>query len=70
MLDESVVGELAGSGKPVHAFADFEENLSVVDDTLELVLLHDNGDSHLPVVVHRSVEVFDVDHYVFCIWSG
>jgi hypothetical protein len=43
MLDESIVGELASLGKTVQAFTDFDENMSVVNKRLELVLLHDAG---------------------------
>jgi hypothetical protein len=43
MLHESIVGELAGFGKTVHAFADFDVNVSVVDEVLVLVLLHEAG---------------------------
>jgi hypothetical protein len=31
MLDESIVGELTSPGKIVHAFADSDESMSVVD---------------------------------------
>jgi hypothetical protein len=43
MLDESIVGELAGLGKAVHAFADFDKNVSVVDGMLELVFFMITG---------------------------
>jgi hypothetical protein len=32
MLDESIVGELASLGNAVHAFTDFDKNMSVVDE--------------------------------------
>jgi hypothetical protein len=59
ILDESVVGELASLGKTVDAVADFDENVSVVDEGLELILLHDagidfDGDAHVLVIFHRS----------------
>jgi hypothetical protein len=69
MLDEYIVGELSGLGKTIHAFADFNENEFVMDEVLELVTLHEagwndvDGDSHILVLVHGSVEVFDVDHH-------
>jgi hypothetical protein len=58
MLYESIVGELAGLGKTVHAFVDFDDNVSAVDEVLMLVLLHDAGRndfdwvSHVFVLVH------------------
>jgi hypothetical protein len=75
MLDESIVGELASLGKTVHSFADFNEDVSIVDEGLELVLFHDAGgnyfdwDSHVLVVLHGSVqvEVFDVDRHELCV---
>jgi hypothetical protein len=78
MLDESIVDERASMGKTVYAFADLDENMSVVDEGLELVLLHDagwndfDGDSHIFVIVSGSVQVkyFDVDRREFCIGSG
>jgi hypothetical protein len=73
-LDESIISKLAGMGKTVNASADLDENVSVVDEVLKLVLLHAgmirndfDGDSHVLVLVHGSVEVFDVDHHEFCI---
>jgi hypothetical protein len=77
ILDESIVSELASLGA-VHAFADFDDNVSVVYEGLELVLLHGvgrsdfDGDSHEVVLVHGSVQVeaFDVDRDEFCIESG
>jgi hypothetical protein len=67
-LDESIISKLAGMGKTVNASADLDENVSVVDEVLKLVLLHAgrndfDGDSHVLVLVHGSVEVFDVDHH-------
>jgi hypothetical protein len=53
-LDESIVAKLPGLGKTVHAFANLDENVSVVVEVLMLVLLHDDEDSHV-VVVHGSV---------------
>jgi hypothetical protein len=52
--------------------------VSVVDEGFELVLLHDagrndfDGDLHLLVMIHRSVEVevFDVDRHELYIGSG
>ena len=52
--------------------------MSVVDEGLGLVLLHDagrnnfDGDSHVSVMVHGSVQVkvFDVDRHEFCIGNG
>jgi hypothetical protein len=58
MLDESIVDELASLGKTVYALADFDENMSVVDEGLELVLFHatgrndSDGDSCVFVMVH------------------
>lgn len=56
--------------KPVHTFADIDENVTV--------LLRDadrydfGGDSDVLVMLHKSVEVdlFDVDSHELCIWSG
>jgi hypothetical protein len=58
MLDESIVGELTSFANTVHAFADFDENVSVVDEGLELVLLHDAGRNH-----------FNGDSHVLSYWS-
>jgi hypothetical protein len=52
--------------------------MSVVDEGIELVLLYDvgrndfDGDSHVFVMVHGSVQVrlFDVDRHGFCIGNG
>jgi hypothetical protein len=41
MFDESIVSEPTGLGQTVHAFSDFNEDVAVVDEVLELVLLHD-----------------------------
>jgi hypothetical protein len=65
-------------GNTVHAFADLDEKVSVADEGLELVLLHDaganifKGDSHVLVLLHGSVQVegFDVDRHKFCIGIG
>ena len=78
MLDESIVGDLTSLGKTVHVFMDLDDNMSVVDERLEQVLLHDagrnffDGDSHAFVIVHGSVriKVFDADRRAFCIRSG
>jgi hypothetical protein len=43
MLDELIVGELSSLRKAVHALADFDENMSVVDERSEIVLLHNAG---------------------------
>jgi hypothetical protein len=43
LLDVFIVGELGRLGKTVHAFVDFDDNTIVVDEELELVLLHDVG---------------------------
>jgi hypothetical protein len=46
-----------------------------MNEVLELVSLHEagrkdfDGDSHILVLDHGSVEVFDVDHHEFCIGS-
>jgi hypothetical protein len=69
MLDESIVCEFVSFGETVHTFADFDDNVSDVEEGLELVLLRDagrndfDGDSHVLVMVHRSVqvEVYEVD---------
>jgi hypothetical protein len=55
--------------KTVHAFADFAEDVSAMDDRLELISLHDAGRNgsdgvrHVRVLVYGSgqVEVFGVD---------
>ena len=77
-LDEFIVGELASPRETVHTLADFEESMFMVDEGLELVLLHDVGrddfdmDSHVFVTVHGSVQVkvFDVDRHEFGIGIG
>jgi hypothetical protein len=43
MLDEYIVGEFVDSGDTIHASAEFNEKESVVDEVLELLLLHDGG---------------------------
>jgi hypothetical protein len=52
MLDESIVGKLARLGKTVHAFVAFDDNMSVVDEGLELVLLHDAGRNDFDGIQH------------------
>ena len=39
MLGEAIVSELADLGKTVHTFADFNEDVAIVDEGCELVLL-------------------------------
>jgi hypothetical protein len=49
--------------KTVHAFADCNEDVSAMDQGLELILLHDagtsgsDGDGHVYVLAHGSGEV-------------
>ena len=69
---EAVVCKDAGLGKAVHAFADLNHDLVVVDEVGEFVLFHDVGgdvlhwDPHVLVLFHgrAEVEVFDVDGHV------
>jgi hypothetical protein len=37
------IGDDAGLAKAVHAFADFDEDMTVVDEIVELILLHYAG---------------------------
>ena len=60
---EVVIGNVAGLGEPIHAFADFDVDMLVVDEQGEIILLHDgDGDDgdwylHVFVFIHGSVEV-------------
>ena len=47
ILDKAIVSELADLGKTVHAFADFNEDVVIVDEVCELVLLNDTVGSDL-----------------------
>ena len=72
-LGEMVIGNVTSLGEPIHAFADFDINVLVVDKRGEIMLLHDGvGDDsnqypHLFVFIHGSVEVkvFDVASHEF-----
>ena len=65
VLDEAVVGDAAGLGKAVHAFPNFDVDVSIVDKGGEVVLGHDgvgddgDWDAHVGVVLglHRRVQV-------------
>lgn len=78
VLDKAFVRNLSGLGETVHAFADFNEDMSIVDKAGQLVLFHDasrngpDGDAHVFVMVHWSVEieVGDIDAAVGGIISG
>ncbi len=77
ILDDSIVGKLARLGETVHAFVGFDENMSVVNEGLELILLcmmqagmtmtgftfiqHGHGGI--------QVEVFHTNRHAFCIRS-
>ena len=75
---EAVIGNVAGLGEPIHAFADFNVDVLVVDERGEIILLHDgDGDDgdwylHVFVFIHGSVEVkvFDVAGHEFCVGCG
>jgi hypothetical protein len=40
MIREPFIGDDDGFGKAVHTFADFDEDITVVDEIMEFVLLH------------------------------
>ena len=73
MCFEAFVSDEAGVGKTVHAFADFDINVAVVDERVKVVLLHDDfgnlldGDAHVLVSGHgrTEVKVFEIDGHEF-----
>ena len=78
VLGEAFVCEDACLRKAVHAFADFGQDVVVVDEGLQLVLSHDvrwdifDGDPNILVARHwcAEVEIFDVDRHKLGVWSG
>ena len=78
VLDKAFVCKLSGLQETVHAFADLNEDMFIVDEAGQLVLFHDaigngpDGDAHVFVMVHGSVEieVEDVNAAVGGIISG
>ena len=63
VFDQTIGRDLARLWESVHAFADFDENESIVDEVGQLVLIHDTfrdgpyWDSHVLVAFHRRIEV-------------
>ena len=62
MLDELVIGKAAALWKTVHAFADFEEEVSIDDEARECVLFDDDIRQqggwypHIFLALHGGVE--------------
>ena len=78
VLLEAFIGEDASLGQTVHSFVDFNEDMVIPDEVMELVLVHDVGenvldrDLHVFVAHHGSVEVeiLDVNHHEACVFGG
>ena len=60
---KAVIGNASGLGEAVHALADFNEDVAIVLEGMELVEIHDgigddaSGNAHVFKVLHRCVEV-------------
>jgi hypothetical protein len=76
--NEAVVGDAAGLWEAVHSFADLDIDVPMVDERRKLVVLHDGvgddvqGDAHVLVLLHRSVEVevLQVAGHEASVWCG
>ena len=79
-LLEVIIGNAASLGKAVHTLADFHIDMAFVDETVELVMVHDlcgdgrHGDAHIGIVMRlhgcAEVEIFEVAHHALPIWDG
>lgn len=76
--NKGIIGDLAGLGKTIHALADFDIYVAVVDERAEVVLVEDgfgdegNGNHHVLIPVHGGIEVkiFDVHGHELGIGRG
>ena len=77
-FDQEFLCDHARLGKAVHAAANFQVDLAVVDLVHQVVLVDDllwydvNGQEHIFVAFHggAQVEVFDIDNHEFGIRGG
>jgi len=75
-----VIGNLASLREAIHPTANFNIDMTIVDNGVEIVVLHDvrrkdcNWDAHVGIVggLHggAQVEIFEVTHHVFGTGGG
>jgi len=79
-LLELSIGQQTNLGGAIHAALDFDVNMAVVDQGMEVVVVHDiigehgNRDVHVGVVLGlhggAQIKVFEVTHHASCIGHG